>query len=87
MNSPVAQFLRPAVDRKVYNIVQLIHRAMNYEGYSKDYGFHRAGIAEHLVAPVTTMPDASLRHPPRFRSRPSNHESVFTFDLAVDGRE
>ena len=31
-NSPEAQLLRPAVDRKVYNIVHLIYRAKNYEG-------------------------------------------------------
>jgi predicted acylesterase/phospholipase RssA len=49
-NSPEAQFLRPAVDRKVYNIVQLIYRAKNYEGYSKDYEFSRAGMEEHWRA-------------------------------------
>ena len=39
--SPEAALLRNAVDRKVYNIVQLIYRAKNYEGPAKDHEFSR----------------------------------------------
>jgi NTE family protein len=42
-NSPEAQFLRPAVDDKVYNIVHRIYRAKNHESLSKDYEFSRGG--------------------------------------------
>src|SRR6201987_3354024 len=45
--SPEAQQPSPAVDRKVYNVVQLIYRAKNYEGHSKDYEFSRAGTEEY----------------------------------------
>jgi len=34
----------PDADRKVYNIVHLIYRAKNYEGYSKDYEFSRLSM-------------------------------------------
>src|SRR5882757_5145079 len=84
-NSPEAQFLRPAVDRKVYNIVQLIYRAKNYEGYSKDYEFSRAGMEEHWRAGYHDA-RRTLRHR-EVLQRPSNHEGVFTFDLVADGRE
>ena len=84
-NSPEAQFLRPAVDRKVYNIVQLICRAKNYEGYSKDYEFSRVGMEEHWRAGYHDA-RRTLRHR-EILERPTNHEGVFTFDLAIDGRE
>jgi NTE family protein len=84
-NSPEAQLLRPAVDRKVYNIVQLIYRAKNYEGHSKDYEFSRAGMEEHWRAGYHDA-RRTLRHR-EVLQRPTNHEGVFTFDLAVDGRE
>jgi NTE family protein len=84
-NSPEAQFLRPAVDRKVYNIVQLIYRAKKYEGYSKDYEFSRAGMEEHWRAGYQDA-RRTLRHR-EVLQRPSNHEGVFTFDLVADGRE
>jgi NTE family protein len=84
-NSPEAQLLRPVGDHKVYNIVHLIYRARNYEGDSKDYDFSRASMQEHWRAGYH---DAvrTLRHP-EVLERPTNHEGVFTFDLAADGRE
>jgi NTE family protein len=84
-NGPEAQLLRPAADHKVYNIVQLIYHAKNYEGHSKDYEFSRASMEEHWRAGYH---DAvrTLRHP-EARERPTNHEGVFTFDLDRDGRE
>ena len=84
-NGPEARLLRPNADRKVYNIVHLIYRAKNYEGHSKDYDFSRASMEEHWRAGYH---DAvrTLRHP-EVLERPTNHEGVFTFDLAQDGRE
>ena len=84
-NGPEAQLLRPVGDHKVYNIVHLIYRAKNYEGQSKDYDFSRASMQEHWRAGYH---DAirTLRHP-EVLERPTNHEGVFTFDLAHDGRE
>jgi NTE family protein len=84
-NGPEAQLLRPAAERRVYNIVHLIYRAKNYEGNSKDYDFSRASMQEHWRAGYH---DAvrTLRHP-EVLERPTNHEGVFTFDLDRDGRE
>jgi NTE family protein len=77
--------LRPNTSHRVYNIIHLIYRAKNYEGHSKDYEFSRASTQEHWRAGYH---DAvrTLRHP-EVLARPTNHEGVFTFDLAVDGRE
>ena len=84
-NGPEAQTLRPVGDHKLYNIVQLIYRARNYEGPSKDYEFSRASMREHWRAGYH---DAvrTLRHP-EVLERPTNQEGVFTFDLSRDGRE
>ena len=49
-NGPEAQLLQADGDHKVYNIVHLIYRAMNYEGHSKDYEFSRASMQEHWRA-------------------------------------
>jgi NTE family protein len=84
-NSPEAELLRTAADRKVYNIVQLIYRARNYEGDSKDYEFSRVSMEEHWSAGYHDA-RRTLRHR-EVLERPTNHEGVFTFDLAVDGRE
>jgi NTE family protein len=84
-NGPEAQLLRTAAGHKVYSIVQLIYRAKNYEGHSKDYEFSRASMEEHWRAGYH---DAvrTLRHP-EVLERPTNHEGVFTFDLDRDGRQ
>jgi len=84
-NSPEAKLLRPAVDRKVYNIVHLIYRAKTYEGHSKDYEFSRVAMEEHWRSGYHDA-RRTLRHR-EVLERPTNHEGVFTFDLAVDGRE
>jgi NTE family protein len=83
--SPEAALLRNAVDRKVYNIVQLIYRAKNYEGPAKDYEFSRESMEEHWRAGYYDAVH-TLRHP-EVVGRPANDEGVFTFDLAVDGCE
>ena len=80
-----ADLLAAAADEKVYNIVHLIYHAKNYEGTSKDYEFSRRTMEEHWGAGYN---DAvrTLRHP-EVLQRPENHDGVFTFDLARDGRE
>ena len=52
-NSPEARLLGKEAQQKVYNIVQLIYRAKNYEGHSKDYEFSRLSMQEHWRAAVT----------------------------------
>jgi len=83
--SQEAAFLRNVGDRKVYNIVHLIYRARTYEGPAKDYEFSRESMEEHWRAGYY---DAvrTLRHS-EVVGRPANDDGVFTFDLAVDGRE
>ena len=72
-------------DEKVYNLIQLIYRAKNYEGTSKDYEFSRRTMEEHWQSGYH---DAvrTLRHP-EVLQRPQEMDGVFTFDLARDGRE
>jgi NTE family protein len=83
--SPEAALLRNVADRKVYNIVHLIYRAKNYEGPAKDYEFSRGSMEDHWRAGYYDVV-RTLRHP-GVVERPTNHEGVLTFDLAVDGRE
>jgi NTE family protein len=80
-----AQMLALEADEKVYNLIQLIYRAKNYEGTSKDYEFSRRTMEEHWTSGYN---DAvrTLRHP-EVLQRPEEMDGVFTFDLARDGRE
>jgi NTE family protein len=82
---PQANLLAGEADEKVYNIINLIYHTKNYEGVSQDYEFSRRTMEEHWQAGYN---DAvrTLRHP-EVLQRPENHEGVFTFDLARDGRE
>jgi NTE family protein len=84
-NSPEMDLLRPAIEHKAYNIIQLIYRAKTYEGQSKDYEFSRRSMEEHWRAGYH---DAvrTLRHP-EVLMRPKTPDGVFTFDLHIDGRE
>ena len=79
------KLLKSAASDKVYNIVQLIYRARNYEGHSKDYEFSRLSMQDHWRAGYH---DAvrTLRHP-EVLARPTSLDGVFTFDLERDGRE
>jgi NTE family protein len=83
--TPEAEILALEADEKVYNLIQLIYHAKNYEGNSKDYEFSRRTMEEHWRSGHN---DAvrTLRHPEVLR-RPQGLDGVFTFDLAVDGRE
>jgi NTE family protein len=84
-DSDEVKILNGVASHKVYNIVQLIYRAQNYEGHSKDYEFSRLSMEEHWRAGYH---DAvrTLRHP-EVLARPTKLDGVFTFDLARDGRE
>ncbi len=77
--------LTAEADETVFNIVQLIYHAREYEGNSKDYEFSRRTMEEHWTAGYN---DAvrTLRHPEVFE-RPTTPDGVFTFDLARQGRE
>jgi NTE family protein len=77
--------LKPLTHRKVCNLVQLIYRAKQYEGDSKDYEFSRLSMEDHWRAGYYDTV-RTLRHP-EVLERPDNHEGVLTFDLAQNGRE
>jgi NTE family protein len=85
LQTPEAEMLALEADEKVYNLIQLIYRAKTYEGNSKDYEFSRRTMEEHWSSGYN---DAvrTLRHP-EVLQRPQGLDGVFTFDLAVDGRE
>jgi NTE family protein len=83
-NSPEARLLGKEAQQKVYNIVQLIYRATNYEGHSKDYEFSRLSMQEHWRAGYHDA-RRTLRHR-EVLERPTNHEGVLTFDLDRNGR-
>lgn len=80
-----ARLLQEAADHSVYNIIHLIHRAKNVEGTFKDFEFSRTTMIEHWNAGYH---DAirTLRHP-EVLQRPVTLDGVFTFDLAVNGRD
>ena len=82
---PDIELLAEEANEKVYNIIQLIYHAQNYEGSSKDYEFSRRTMEEHWRSGYN---DAvrTLRHP-EVLQRPDSPDGVFTFDLAVQGRE
>jgi NTE family protein len=84
-DGPEFSILNSNADYKVYNLIQLIYRSRQNEDCSKDFEFSRRGMEEHWRAGYYDTV-RTLRHPEVFE-RPSNHEGVFTFDLARDGRE
>jgi len=85
LQTPEAETLAAEADEKVYNVIQLVYRAKNYEGTSKDYQFSRRIMEEHWTSGYN---DAvrTLRHP-EVLQRPNGRDGLFTFDLARDGRE
>ena len=85
LQTPETDLLAAEADEKVYNLIQLIYRAKNYEGNAKDYEFSRRTMEEHWRSGYN---DAvrTLRHP-EVLQRPNGSDGVFTFDLAFDGRE
>jgi NTE family protein len=83
--SPELAILKPHTQAKAYNLIQLIYRAKQYEGDSKDYEFSRLSMEDHWRAGYHDTV-RTLRHP-EVLERPDNHEGVMTFDLAQNGRE
>jgi NTE family protein len=83
-NNPEVELLNSVADRKVYNIVHLIHRTKNYEGHSKDCEFSRLSMETHWRAGYHDTVRI-LRHP-HVLDRPTNHEGVAIFDLEQDAR-
>jgi NTE family protein len=84
-DSPEVALLEPLACPRVYNLVQLIYRARQYEGDSKDYEFTRLSMEDHWRAGYyDTL--RTLRHP-EVLEKPHNLEGVLTFDLAQNGRE
>ncbi|HEY2048687.1 MAG TPA: patatin-like phospholipase family protein [Caulobacteraceae bacterium] len=79
-----AQLIKMA-EQKVYNLVQVIYRSESYEGGWKDHEFSRASMEKHWRSGYNDT-IRTLRHPEVLK-RPANDEGVFTFDLAVNGRE
>jgi NTE family protein len=79
------EVLKSVASDKVHNIVQLIYRAQNYEGPSKDYEFSRLSMQDHWRAGYH---DAvrTLRNP-EVLTRSASLDGVFTFDLERDGLE
>ena len=83
--SPELALLEPHTQAKAYNLIQLIYRAKQYEGDSKDYEFSRLSMEDHWRAGYHDTV-RTLRHP-EVLERPDNSEGVMTFDLAQNGRE
>ena len=79
-----AKFLSSAADRHAANIVQLIYRAKDYEGDSKDYEFSRRTMEEHWQAGYRDAVYA-LRHPEIYERSSSRFERLVTFDFSRDG--
>ena len=85
LQTPEAETLAAEADEKVYNLIQLIYRAKNYEGPSKDYEFSRRSMEEHWRSGYHDTV-RTLRHP-EVLQRPNGVDGVFTFDIVYDGRE
>ena len=78
-DTPEAKLLEQEADNKVYNIIQMIYRARNYEGASKDYEFSRRTMEEHWKSGYSDM-QRTLTFPAVLQ-RPKSVDGVFTFDL------
>jgi NTE family protein len=82
---PEVDLLKPVAGRKVFNLVELVYRAQQYEDDSKDYEFSPLSMEEHWTARYNDT-IRTLRHP-EVLQRPHNREGVFIFDIAQHGRE
>jgi NTE family protein len=83
--TPEAELIASEADDKVYNIIQMIYRARNYEGASKDYEFSRRTMEEHWKAGYSDM-QRTLAYP-EVLQRPTSPDGVFTFDLKRQAAE
>ena len=76
---PEVGVLSSFADHKVYNIVHLIYRPKQYEGYSKDYEFSRLSMQDHWRAGHDDTVRA-LRHSECLQ-RPDNKDGIAIFDF------
>jgi NTE family protein len=83
-HKPYTEKLAAEAGENVYNIIQLILRAQNYEGTTKDFEFSRRTMDEHWAAGYHDTV-RTLRHP-EVLQRPTNPEGLLTFDVSRDGR-
>ena len=83
-DTPEVAALRPAAQRTIHNLVQLIYRSRGYEGDSKDYDFSRHSMDDHWRAGYHATVRA-LRNPEIFEPA-RNVEGVLIFDPDQDGR-
>jgi NTE family protein len=81
---PHFEVLAQEANEKVYNIVELIYHARNYEGTSKDYEFSRRTMEEHWRAGYHDTV-RTLRHP-EVLQRPTSPDGIRTFDISRDAR-
>ena len=84
-DTPEFALLNAEAGRKVYNVVQLIYRAKNHEGESKDFEFSSRSMEDHWAAGLNDT-FRTLRNP-EVLQRPNSADGVSTFDLAADGRK
>ncbi len=78
--SAEAEILNAASDYNVYNIVHLIYRARQYEGYSKDYEFSRTSMEEHWKSGYNDTVK-SLEHK-EILKKPDCPEGIMVYDVA-----
>ncbi len=81
---PHYEVLAQEANEKVYNIIELIYHARNYEGTSKDYEFSRRTMEEHWTAGYSDTV-RTLRHP-EVLQRPTGPDGIRTFDISHDAR-
>src|SRR5215467_431065 len=85
LQTPEGEMLAKQADAKVYNLIQLIYQAKNYEGCSKDFEFSRRTMEEHWKSGYSDAVRTLLH--PEVLQRPEGPDGVFTFDLAQQDRE
>lgn len=80
--TPEAELLETISGPHVYNLVHLIYRTRDYEGYSKDCEFSQLSMREHWRAGYDDTV-RSLRHK-EILQLPTCREGVKTYDLTKD---
>jgi NTE family protein len=84
-DAPEYAVLRQFSERKVWNLIQIIYRAKDYEGDSKDYEFSRQSMVDHWRDGYDDTV-RTLAHP-EVLERPRTADGVSIFDIAEHERE
>jgi NTE family protein len=84
-DAPEYAVLRQFSERKVWNLIQIIYRAKDYEGDSKDYEFSRQSMVDHWRDGYDDTV-RTLAHP-EVLERPRTADGVSIFDIAGHERE